>query len=63
MSERKYRKGGKITSFDELVGCEFIYIHDKITHRAWFMSYQFMYLYQQMAAGFLFRADRRTDDG
>lgn len=62
MSAAKYRKGGRITSLDELPGCEFIYIHDKITHYGWFMSHQFRYLYQQMVAGFLFRADRRTDD-
>ena len=32
MSKRKYRKGGKITSLDELAKQEFVYFHDKITH-------------------------------
>lgn len=42
MNKRKYRKGGKITSLDELAKQEFVYFEDKITnnHRGWFMSRQ-----------------------
>lgn len=38
--KRKYRKGGQITSLDELDKQEFIYFFDKITHYGWFMSWQ-----------------------
>ena len=37
---RKYRKGGKITSLDELSKQEFIYFRDRLTHHGWFMSWQ-----------------------
>ena len=38
--KRKYKKGEKITSLDELVKQEFIYFYDRITHNGWFMSWQ-----------------------
>lgn len=63
MSEVKYRKGGRITSLDELAAQEFVYLGHKITHRGWFMSWQFRYAKMAIANGWVFRADRRTDDG
>lgn len=39
--KRKYRRGEAITSLDELAKQEFVYFFDKITHRGWFMSWQF----------------------
>ena len=38
---RKYRHGGHILSLDELARQEFVYWHDKITHRSWFMNWNF----------------------
>ena len=40
MYKRKYTKGEKITSLDELVQQEFVYWHDKITHQGWVTSWQ-----------------------
>ena len=48
--KRKYCKGEKITSLDELAKQEFVYFFDKITHNGWFMSWQF-----RMAKGFIDR--------
>ncbi|MBQ4121637.1 MAG: hypothetical protein IJD35_06450 [Clostridia bacterium] len=39
--KRKYRKGGHILSLDELVKQDFVYWHDKIHPRGWFLSWQF----------------------
>lgn len=44
--KKKYRKGGHILSLDELARQEFVYWHDKITHRGWFQNWSF-----RMAAG------------
>lgn len=63
MSEAKYRKGGQITSLDQLAAQEFIYFNNQILHRGWFMSWQFRFTRNMLNAGRLFRADRRTDDG
>lgn len=38
--KRKYRKGGHILSLDELVKQDFVYWHDKIHPRGWFLSWQ-----------------------
>lgn len=39
--KRKYRRGGHILSLDELARQEFVYWHDKIHPRGWFLSWQF----------------------
>lgn len=56
MSKRKYRKGGKITSLDELAKQEFVYIFDKITHRGWFGSWQFSLAKRYIDRGWLYYA-------
>lgn len=40
MTKTAYRKGDKITSFDELAKQEFIYDRGKLVHHGWFMSWQ-----------------------
>lgn len=50
--KRKYRKGKRIYSLDELAKQEWIYVFDKITHNGWFMSWQF-----RMAQSFLQRGN------
>jgi hypothetical protein len=38
--KKKYSKGEPIKSLDELVSQEFVYWHDKITHKGWFLGWQ-----------------------
>lgn len=38
--KRKYRRGGNILSLDELAKQEFVYWHDKVQPRGWFLSWQ-----------------------
>jgi aminopeptidase C len=54
--KRKYRKGEKITSLDELAKQEFIYFWDKITHAGWFMSWQFRLADRYIKRGVLYYA-------
>ena len=56
--KRKYRKGDKIISLDELARQEFIYFFDKITHRGWFMSWQFSLATRYIERGCLYYAER-----
>lgn len=37
---RKYEKGELITSIDELLSCEFVYIYEKLWHKKWFCNLQ-----------------------
>lgn len=50
---RKYRQGRIITSLDELINQEFIYIHHKILHKGWFRSLQLWYLQELIENGFI----------
>ena len=59
---RKYRKGNPITSLDELSKQEFIYFHDKITHRGWFMSWQFSMAGRLLERGCLYYAEKVGDE-
>ena len=60
--KRKYRKGAKITSLDELSKQEFIYCFDRIVHNGWFGSWQFSLARRYMERGWLFYAERITND-
>lgn len=55
-SKRKYRKGEPITSLEDLANQEFVYVHDKITHRGWFMSWQFRFAKDMLEKGVLHKA-------
>ena len=46
MYKRQYRRGGHIVSLDELSRQDFVYWHDKIQHRGWFMSWQLRMAYR-----------------
>lgn len=61
MSKRKYRKGGKITSLDELAKQEFVYFFDKITHCGWFCSWQFRLVQRYIERGMLYYAVREGE--
>lgn len=60
--KRKYRRGEKITSLDELVKQEFVYFYDKITHCGWFGSWQFRMAYHLLERGCLYYAERIIDN-
>ena len=60
--QRKYRKGGKITSLDELANQEFVYFCDSITHCGWFKSWQFRSAQRYIDCGCLFYAERVDAD-
>ena len=62
MSKRKYHKGDKIMSLDELVKQEFVYFFDKITHRGWFMSWQLRLSAQYIERGWLYYAIKTGGD-
>lgn len=59
--KRKYRKGKRIASLDELSTQEFIYFFDKITHRGWFMSWQFRMAISLIDRGCLYYAEKVDD--
>ena len=61
--KRKYTKGGIISSLDEMAQQEFVYIHDKIYHAGWFMSFQLSWAKRKVEAGVVCRAERRADHG
>ena len=60
--KRKYRKGAKITSLDELVVQQFIYFNDTITHCGWFTSWQFRKVVEYIDRGLLYYAEKITED-
>lgn len=64
--KRKFKRGDRITSLDELASQKWIYVFDKITHNGWFMSWQFRTAQGFMKRGILYYAlpndDRRKED-
>ena len=60
--KRKFRKGEKITSLDELAKQEFVYFFDKITHAGWFCSWQIRHAAQYIERGCLYLAERIATD-
>jgi hypothetical protein len=60
--KRKYKKGKQIASLDELSQQEFVYFFDKITHRGWFMSWQFRMAKGFIDRGLLFAAEKVGDE-
>ena len=61
--KRKYKKGRVISSLDDMAQQEFVYIHDKIYHAGWFMSFQLSWAKRLIELGYVCRADRREEDG
>lgn len=60
--KRKYRRGEKITSLDELAKQEFVYFYDKIYHNGWFASWRFRDIARYIQRGCLYYAERTEDD-
>ena len=59
--KRKYQKGKRIESLDELEKQEFIYFFDKITHRGWFRSWQIRSALRYIDRGYLYYAIKVGD--
>ena len=60
--KRKYRKGAKITSLDELVKQEFVYFYDKITHIGWAKSWQVRLALGYIERGCIYYAEKIEED-
>ena len=60
--KRKYQKGEKITSLDELAKQEFIYVNNQITHVGWFASWQLRFVMRLLKAGWLYYAEKIGGD-
>lgn len=58
MTKRKYTKGKQVRSIIELELADFIYIHDKIWHKAWWQSLQYGYLKRQIEQGNVWLAEK-----
>lgn len=58
--KRKYHKGEKITSIDDLAKQEFVYFFDKITHAGWFRSWQFNLVIRYINGGCLYYAEKEV---
>lgn len=56
---RKYQKGEKITSLDELAKQEFAYIGEKIYHWGWFMSMQARLLDMYIKKDWVYKAVKK----
>lgn len=59
---RKYRKGEPVRSMDELVEQEFVYWHDKIYARGWFMAWQMQMALKIIERGEVYLAIRKDEE-
>lgn len=62
MSKRLYKKGEKITSLDELMTQEFVYMRHKITHKGWFSSWQIRWMKNWIDLGWVYKAEKIEGD-
>lgn len=60
--KRKYRKGAVITSLDELAKQECVYYGNRIVHAEWFMPWQFHLAVTCIRNGWLYYAEKITDE-
>lgn len=60
--KRKYRRGDRITSVNELVEQEFVYLDSKIIHRGWFMSWSFFFAANSVYNGRVYYAVRNDGE-
>ena len=56
--KRKYRKGERIKSLDELMKQECVYVWDKVTALGWFGSWQLRLAKAYIDRGCICRAER-----
>jgi len=60
--KRKYRKGERITSIDEMLEQEFVYWNDKITHNGWFGSWQLRMTKMAIERGIIYKAIKKESE-
>lgn len=58
MYKRKYKKGKQITSIEQLIRCEFIYLDNKIYSSGWWKSWQLNYIIGKICGGHLYEAEQ-----
>lgn len=60
--KRKYKRGKKITTLDELSKQKFIYHGNQILHCGWFMSWQVSLAQRYINKGWLYFAEKVSDE-
>jgi hypothetical protein len=60
---KKYRKGAKVTSLNELMEQEFVYWWNKITPKGWFQNWQLRMAQQAIDSGCIRLAVKIEKDG
>lgn len=60
---RKYEKGEIVTNISEIAGEEFIYFHNKIYHKGWWQSWQYIFIIKAISVGVLYKAKKKGSDG
>ena len=61
MRKRKYRKGNPVTSVNELLDQEFVYWHDKIYAKGWFLSWPLRMAWKAVEQGEIYKAERKGE--
>ena len=62
-STKKYRRGGRILSLDELSRQEFIFWGSKVTHCGWFLSWQLRMVVRSVGPhGCIYYAIRESEE-
>lgn len=59
--KRKYRKGEQVRSVNELLDQEFVYWHDKIYARGWFLSWPLRMAWKAVKQGEIYKAERKGE--
>ena len=59
---RRYKKGERVTSIDQLEGEEFIYFMHKIYHHGWWCSWTYRFLTIQIRRGSIWKAIKIEED-
>ena len=59
--KRKYRKGDPVTSVNELLDQEFVYWHDKIYAKGWYLSWPLRMAHKAVERGEIYKAVRKGE--
>ena len=58
MSKRKYKKGERIWTLEELDRQEFVFFQNKVYHKGFWQSWQYRWVLEKLKRGQFFKADR-----
>ena len=61
-SRRKYTKGERISSLDELYKSDFIWWRGKVYHKGWFASWQIRYCYIQINGVGIYHVEKIVEE-